>query len=114
MARPLEPNTRDKILTLRLTLNELIAVHDAASRAGLSVSEFARERLLKAHKARKRRVEPIPGIDPELWIQVRKIGVNLNQIAHRLNAAEVPFVPPDLDGLIAHIRRLLTLPVASK
>lgn len=112
MGRPRETNAREKHLTLRLTLDELITVHEAARRAGQSLSDFARERILKEKKRAKPKVTLLAGLDPELWMQVRKVGVNLNQIAHRLNSAERPALPPDLPPLLAHIRALLRLPMA--
>lgn len=114
MGRPVGTNVRDQILTLRLTMDELVAVHEAARRSGQSLSDFIRERILKARKPPKPRVTLLAGLDPELWVQVRKVGVNLNQIAHRLNSAEHPHVLPELPPLLSEIRKLLRLPVAGQ
>lgn len=113
MARPREANPRDQRITLRLTADELLKAHTRARKSGLTVADFARSRMLKPTRPSKAASGRPPAIDPELWIQVRKLGVNLNQIAHRLNAMEEPELPPDLDPLLREIRALLAHPIAA-
>ena len=57
---------------------------DKAQRFGLSVGEFVRTRAMGSRPRRPGQVEFPPAVpaDMDLAIQLRKIGVNLNQIAH--------------------------------
>jgi hypothetical protein len=57
---------------------------------------------------KKPKAAPQPFFDPDIWTQIRRIGVNLNQIAHRLNADRHP-APPTLEPLLKDIRLLLSL-----
>jgi hypothetical protein len=45
-------------------------------------------------------------MDPASFHQIRRLGVNLNQIAKRLNAQDIP-APPELAPLLAEIDAVL-------
>lgn len=114
-------------LQVRATAAERLAIAEAASLVGLSVTEFMRGQLLQA--AERLRVDARPAIaevtrrkrgrrgqgpvatgaarhDPLLYDQVRRVGVNLNQITKRLHSRDEP-APPELPVLLREIRSLL-------
>lgn len=45
-------------------------------------------------------------LDPRAYNELRRQGVNLNQIAHRMNALGVP-PPPELIEVLSSIRRII-------
>ena len=75
-------------LQLRCSLAERRAIEQRADEAGLTVSEFVRTRCTADPQG------PTIVVDVEslreLYIGLRKIGGNLNQIAHVLNAYHNP------------------------
>lgn len=80
-----EKRQKGAVITFRATAAELEEIDCATAKAGLSSrSEYARRQCLARPKARR------PTVAVELLAQVLgqlgKVGGNLNQIAHRLNA----------------------------
>lgn len=80
MARPrkTEHDKRTAQTNERWTSAELAWLDDQAAKAGLSRSEFIRNRALG------RPVSPAPqtaGVDPALISELNRIGVNVNQLA---------------------------------
>ena len=94
MARPRIDDAlrRTEQLGIRLTVAEKNAVHRAAKRAGMSLVEWVRHVALEAADA----PASAPTADARerrnrwlyIWRQLVRVGVNLNQIAMRLNAGE--------------------------
>ena len=86
----------------RMTTAEKAEVEQHAAILGISPSEFMRRRSLNyrlpAALAVQRHVAA-------LAVALLRIGVNLNQIAHHMNAGRG--APPDLSALIARIDALL-------
>lgn len=82
-----ETRKRTKILAVRVTESELAEVEALADRAELTPASYARSILLSAPAPRARRR---PSVDTtevaRLLGELGKVGSNLNQIAHRLNA----------------------------
>jgi hypothetical protein len=82
-----ERRQRSKLLQIRMTPDELAEIAEQADRAGLTVPSFAREILLSAPAPRARRR---PSVEAEtlgrFLGELGKVGSNLNQIAHQLNA----------------------------
>mgnify|MGYP001228429581 CR=1 FL=1 len=109
MARPKPTKTvRDKHVAFRVSAEEHFKLMDKAQCSGMSVGDFLRSRALQARKRKAREIEvaaPLPG-ELGLAQQLRKIGVNVNQIAHHCNRFQVP-PPADLAPLLAEIRSLL-------
>ena len=105
MARPRKDEherRRSHLPPVRLTEAELIAVGDHARLAGLSVSDFTRQRLLGGS------VIPRPGAaNAHLLSELNRCGVNLNQIAHRLNGGQG--LPNDLGNVLTELHRVLNL-----
>lgn len=89
MARPKkQPAERRTIsLSCRVTAQERLRIETAAGHAGISPSEYMRRQALMGRViVRERRV-----IDHATFDQLRRIGVNLNQLTRLANqAGEVP------------------------
>jgi hypothetical protein len=105
MARPKKApeERRDDQLGLRLTTAERVEIEQHAAALGISPAEFARRRSLgyrlpAASVAEQRHTA-------RLAVALLRIGVNLNQIAHHMNAGRG--APPDLSALIARIEAIL-------
>ena len=83
MARPKKDPAERRVAHLpavRVTQAELAALSLQASHAGLSLSDFIRQRALSG------KVTPKRGLaDAQLLSELNSIGVNLNQIARQLN-----------------------------
>lgn len=100
MARPKKApeERRDGQLKLRLTARERAALDTAAAAYGLTAAEYMRRRSLgerlPATSAATRQTAV-------LATALLRIGVNLNQIAHRMNAGRA--APDYLPALIARI-----------
>ena len=86
----------------RMTVAERAEVQQHAAILGISPSDFVRRRSLgyrlPAALAVQRHVAA-------LAVALLRIGVNLNQIAHHMNAGRG--APPDLSALIARIEAIL-------
>ena len=82
-----------------LTVAEKARVREAARRSGLSISEYVRRRTLG---------RPVTSrVDADAERQLRRIGVNLNQLTRVANAAGQVERGADLDALVAEIRRAI-------
>ena len=82
-----------------LTVAEKERVREAARRGGLSLSEYVRRRTLG---------RPVTSrMDADAERQLRRIGVNLNQLARVANAAGQVERGADLDLLVAEARRAI-------
>ena len=103
MARPKkQPHERRsaKLLPIRLTEAELADLHLQAERAGLSLTELVRQRATSG------KVTPKRGLaDAQLLSELNRVGVNLNQIAHAMNAGGVTS-PDRVDALAAKLDTL--------
>jgi len=87
MARPkLNDNERrNDVISFRLTEAEAVQLEEAAAKAGLLPSDYARACALK------KTVRTVPDErkpDPDLLRSLLAIGNNLNQIARKLNATD--------------------------
>jgi len=103
MARPRQAEVRDQRVSLRLTLAELLTLRERAARTGRSVSDYARAAALDA--APRSRPNGY-ALQPASYHEIRRLGVNLKQIARRLNAQDRP-APPELPPLLADIHAAL-------
>lgn len=76
---------RNKSLHIRVSDDELIKLEEQAKLKRSSTAKYCRDKLLyeKSHKAKSTTTNQV-----ELLNQLNKIGVNLNQIAHRANKNE--------------------------
>ena len=87
---------RNKQLHIRLDEDELKQLEDKAKSKRTSTAKYCRDALLyeKVHKANIKE-------QTELLNQLNKIGVNLNQIAHRINKGELFIVQEFIELLQA-------------
>lgn len=106
MARPhLRPEDRrdERLPTPRVTAAERVEVEEKAAAAGISLTEFGRQANLNA------RITPRRGsIDEALLVELNRIGVNLNQIAMKVNAGrslgvDFPAVVKDLRATLKKV-----------
>jgi len=86
MARPKKLPDELKIDTLafRLTPAERLRIEMDARAAGVTASEYARMQTLRGRVT----VQPRQALDHDAFDQLRRIGVNLNQIARIANTTE--------------------------
>jgi Bacterial mobilisation protein (MobC) len=113
MARPRKGEAREQHLGFRLTLEEALVLRERAARAGQSLSDYARNAALKHRPHDHPLHAPRPfAMDAGSFHQIRRLGVNLNQIAKLLNAQDMP-APPELAPLLAEIRAVLKKALSS-
>lgn len=108
MPRQKESKPRSRWLSVRLTADEAAMLRQRAKRAGVSVSRYGRVTLLGTDMPEINPEAPAssPGEDEArrlLAEQVRRVGVNLNQVAKQLNASGLNS-PRELVDLMADIR----------
>ena len=102
---PLRPEKRrdDRLPNLRVTTAERAKVEAKAEAAELSLVEYCRRAIFRSRIAPRR-----SSVDQALLVELNSIGVNLNQIAKRVNSGrqlspEFPIVLAELKALIRKI-----------
>jgi hypothetical protein len=92
MARPRKgrDDQLSEMLRCRMRPAEYLRIRRAAHRADMSLSDYARHMLLSGTA----QVAPSKTYDPEVYDQLRRIGINLNQAVHKLHATGR--IPPEL------------------
>jgi hypothetical protein len=107
MARPRlsEDIKLSKRFTFRLSEAELLRINGAAEICGKSPGTLAREKLFKGRfpKARK------PKLDSQHYTELKKIGVNLNQLTKLCHTGRIP---NQLLGVLMRLEQRLDLTVA--
>jgi hypothetical protein len=131
MPRPIKDDPRDCFKTFRFTEAEIARLEARARATGRTLSSYVRMAVLDGHgweaasggraepeavpvrRGRKRQAHPLsaeaaglPGEDFATLMlaeQMRRVGVNLNQIAKRMNEQRIP-PPRELTRLLAEIR----------
>ena len=103
-------------LQVRLTQAQLTALRAKAAAADMELVEFARSHLvtlagatITTPAAKPKKAPPPPALavsDVAVYQELRRQGVNLNQIAHALNTYRMP-APPELGPLLGDIRLLI-------
>lgn len=100
--RPKGGHVRDHWITFRVTAEEHFQLMEKARRSGLSPGEYARSRALRGiARAKKSAPTTVPVFGEatrDVFHELRKQGVNLNQIARHCNQHQVP-PPPELAEL---------------
>lgn len=96
---------RTQSLTCRLTEAERLQIEQAAYRAGLTASEYLRRHALTGRVV----VRETRTLDHAAFDQLRRIGVNLNQLARHTNAtgALLPEVARAAEAVERVLSRLL-------
>ncbi|MDN3581473.1 plasmid mobilization protein [Mucilaginibacter flavus] len=100
MARPKlsEDNRRSINFTVRLTPAELRKLEELARLCGKAPGSLMRERFFKGKFPEPK----MPKIDSSTYYELKKIGVNLNQLARKANAN---IMPTRILSLIAVLQR---------
>jgi hypothetical protein len=102
MASGSDKRQRLHVLTVRLSDDEKLALITKATERGLAVGAFARAAMFGETGPRAKRR---PTVDQELLRrllgQLGKVGSNINQIAHHLNATEKVGLPEIRQALAA-------------
>lgn len=103
MPRPQkEPASRRTVcLSCRLTQAERLAIEQAALRAGLSASDYLRKLLLTGKVV----VRENRSLDYATFDQLRRIGVNLNQLTRVAN--RTGNIPVELPEALALVERFV-------
>ena len=96
IGRPRAASVRDHWISFRVTAEEHYQLLDKAQRSGMTSGEYARSRSLRGIARMKRGAEVMPVFGDatrEVYHELRRQGVLLNQIAHHCNTHKIP--PPD-------------------
>lgn len=103
MARPRKETAERRSVTLglRLTPAERLRIEEAAGKAGITPSAYIRTQALKGRVV----VSEQRTLAPELFDELRRIGVNLNQLTRLAHIREEP--PPHLPHLCEALDRFL-------
>jgi hypothetical protein len=89
MARPRlnEDKKLSKRFIFRLTENELKLLHGVAAMSGKKPAIVVREKLFTGKYPQPK----MPRIDLQTYLELKKIGVNLNQMAKKANSNMLPY-----------------------
>ena len=106
-----ENNTRPVVQTFRMSEDEQVMLRTHAARSALSVSDYVRRQALRGDVIVDQPAEIM--LPPAIVLELKRIGVNLNQIARVMNSGGD--APPELWRLcsrleaivVAHIERSL-------
>ncbi len=121
MPRPAKDDPRDCFKSFRFTVAEITRLEARARASGLTLSAYVRGKVFDPSDS-----DAAPGDDPlrtpragagqrrsrtdfatrMLAEQLRRVGTNLNQIAHRMNELRIP-PPPELGLVLDKIRALV-------
>ena len=108
MARPTLPSAErrdDRLPNLRVTAAERAEIERRAEEAGLTLVEYCRHAIFKT-KIPPRRAS----VDQALLVELNRIGVNLNQIAHAVNSDRA--LSPAFPVVVEEIRTALSTVLA--
>lgn len=102
MARPRKQpaSRRTAWISYRVTPDEKAQIQAQAEKAGFSIGDYSRQAVKKTRLVIKESAADFERVD-----QLRRVGVNLNQIARALNAGGT--LPPYLERLCTRIETLL-------
>ena len=99
--RPKAATVKDHWISFRVTAEEHFLLIDKAQRSGMVPGEYARSRAMRGIV----RVRKVPEVVPvfgdatrDVYHELRRQGVLLNQIAHHCNTHRIP-PPPEVSDL---------------
>jgi mobilization protein NikA len=103
MARPRigRDDQLSEMLGCRLRPAEFLRIRQGAQKANMSVSDYTRRMLLSGTVV----VKKTRSLDPEVYDQLRRIGINLNQAVHKLHATGL--IPPELARAAAVVEAIV-------
>jgi len=109
IGRPKAATVKTHWISFRVTAEEHFQLLDKAQRSGLSPGEYARSRALRGVVRAKKgspETQPVFGeATREVYHELRRQGVLLNQVAHHCNTHKIP-PPPEMSALAATIMAL--------
>src|SRR5579859_210852 len=109
MARPRKHDIEKRIVqvNIRLTKDEADKVDEYSKASGISPANWIRQKVFTG-KFPNPKLSPL---DASIYTELRKIGVNLNQVTHQLNLGERPVIlmklQIELEALLNKIVKLL-------
>ena len=103
MARPKKATeeARNVFIGVRLRADELAEIDARAERAGMNRSDYVREMALKGRV----KVEQNRRLDPATVMELKRIGVNLNQLVRKTHIRDE--LPPGLPDLCEQIEAVV-------
>jgi hypothetical protein len=103
MARPRKgrDDQLSEMLRCRLRAAEYLRIRKAAQQANMSVSDYTRRMLLSGTVV----VKKTRTLDPAVYDQLRRIGINLNQAVHKLHATGM--IPAELTRAAAVVEAIV-------
>jgi hypothetical protein len=104
MSRPQKKDRRDQQLNIGLTRAEYNIIKSRAVTAGVRVVDYGRMRLLGPPGA-QHAGNAAPRFDRLVYVQLKRLGNNLNQLVRRFHLTGDP--PAELDPLLKEIRDYL-------
>jgi hypothetical protein len=118
MARPKKAAQplKSRIVTFRLAQDIRDRLRVRAANAGMTVTDLITASLdgslakLMAHAATSTTNDELSPFPPELIAELRRIGNNVNQIAHAVNSG----LPPEVQNAYRQVARLLDLLLADE
>jgi hypothetical protein len=78
------------MVRVRFTPVEKGRLDEITREMGLSLSGYIRRLVLDRPLPPRRPIRPIPEVNQDLYVELRRIGVNLNRLAQRKSRAESP------------------------
>lgn len=106
MARPRKSEPRCARLNLSLTVSELESIKRRAAVLGMRPVHFGRALLLEENRKIDVPREPIGNADKLIYVQLQRLGNNLNQLLRHLHQTGDP-LPADLEPLLKDIRQII-------
>lgn len=109
--RPKALVVKDHWISFRVTAAEYVLLLEKSARSGMSAGEYARSRAMRGIARAKKRASDdeaseIVHLFREVWHELRRIGVNINQIAHHCNTHQVP-PPLELGPILTELKSLM-------
>ena len=108
IGRPKAATVKDHWITFRVTSEEHFLLSDKAQRSGMVPGEYARSRSMRGIVRAKKAPEVVPVFGDatrDVYHELRRQGVLLNQIAHHCNTHGIP-PPPEVSALASTILAL--------
>ena len=101
IGRPKAATVKDHWITFRVMAEEHFLLIDKAQRSGMVPGEYARSRAMRGIVRSKKMPSVVPVFGDatrDIYHEVRRQGVLLNQIAHHCNTHKIP-PPPEVSDL---------------
>ncbi|MHA6892099.1 plasmid mobilization protein [Ralstonia pseudosolanacearum] len=99
------------VVAIRLSKDERALVEKRAAETGLPSATFIRQAALGAVVPTR---AEIPAVNRDTYLELARVGSNLNQIAHHLNAGTATGVDERIVRRLADVTKLLALQILSE